>query len=155
VSLPSFNTSGDLPVGVHLTSLQEALSRFGVGSDQRKAVGLRLERLYQVACASGHLARFVVFGSFVTDKQQPNDVDVFLLMEDAFEASQLTGDSRILFDHAAAQDHFGASVFWLRRLAALQGEQAAIEDWQVKRGGGQRGIVEIITEFPCLPMTKS
>jgi hypothetical protein len=90
----------------------------------------------------------VVFGSFVTDKFEPNDVDVFLLMVDTFEASRLIGDSRLLFDHAAAQDHFGASVFWLRRFAALPSEQVAVEDWQVKRGGGRRGIVEIISEVP-------
>lgn len=148
MSLPPFDTSGDLPPGVHAITLREALARFGVGSAQRKAVALRLDRIYQLARTTGHLARFVVFGSFVTDKPEPNDVDVFLLMEDAFEASQLTGDLQILFDHAAAQDHFGASIFWLRRLAALQGQQAAVEDWQVKRGGGQRGIIEIISESP-------
>jgi hypothetical protein len=60
----------------------------------------------------------------------------------------LTSDAQLLFDHSAAQDHFGASVFWLRRLAALPNEQAAVEDWQVKRGGGQRGIIEIIPESP-------
>lgn len=32
------------------------------------AVGERLERIYHVAAATGHLARFIVFGSFVTDK---------------------------------------------------------------------------------------
>ena len=60
------------------------------------------------------------------------------------------GDSAAvyLFDHLAAQTHFGASVFWLRRFAALFGEQSAVEDWQVKRGGGQRGIIEIIAELP-------
>ena len=57
-----------------------------------------------------------------------------------------TGDARLLFDHAAAQAHFGASVFWVRHLAAWPGEEAAVEFWQVKRGGGWRGIVEIITE---------
>jgi hypothetical protein len=109
-------------------------------------VGLRLEHIYRVARASGHLARFVVFGSFVTDKPEPNDIDVFLLMEDNFDASQLTGAARLLYDHAAAQTHFGASVFWLRRLAALEGEPATVQYWQVKRGGGQRGIVEVIPE---------
>ena len=148
VSLLSFNDSGDLPVGVHPVTLREVLARFGAGSTQRKAVALRLDRVYQLARATGHLARFVVFGSFVTDKLEPNDVDVFLLMEDSFDTSQLTGDLQLLFDHAAAQDHFGASVFWLRRLAALQGEQAAVEDWQVKRGGTQRGIIEIVPESP-------
>jgi len=28
----------------------------------------------------------------------------------------------------------------------LDGEEKTIEDWQVKRDGGQRGIVEIIKE---------
>ena len=34
----------------------------------------------------------------------------------------------------------------MRRLAAFGDEEKAIEDWQVKRDGGQRGIVEIIKE---------
>ncbi|MBI3013573.1 MAG: hypothetical protein HYY65_00580 [Candidatus Tectomicrobia bacterium] len=105
---------------------------------------MRLERICQVARASGYLARLVVFGSFVTSEPEPNDVDVFLLMEDTFDASRLTGEARLLFDHAAAQAHFGGSVFWLRRVAALAGEQATIEYWQVKRGGGRRGVGEIV-----------
>ena len=64
----------------------------------------------------------MVFGSFVTDKPEPNDLDVFLLMEDTFDASTVEGETRLLFDHAAAQATFGASVFWLRRLAAWEGE---------------------------------
>ena len=67
-------------------------------------------------------------------------------MDDAFDASTLSGEAQLFFDHSAAQAHFGASVFWLRRLAAREGEQAAVEYWQVKRGGGERGIVEIIPE---------
>jgi hypothetical protein len=67
-------------------------------------------------------------------------------MADAFDASHLMGDARLLFEHGAAQAHVGASVFWVRHLAAWQGEQAAVEFWQVKRSGGRRGIVEIISE---------
>ena len=148
MALPPLTEGGDLPQGVHPTTLRDVLERFGVGSNQRKAVALRLERIYRASRASGHLARFVVFGSFVTDKPEPNDVDVFLLMEDTFDASKLEGETRLLFDHAAAQAAFGASVFWLRRLAAWEGETAAIESWQVKRGGDRRGIIEIIPEEP-------
>jgi hypothetical protein len=75
-------------------------------------------------------------------------VDVFMLMEDEFDADALTGEEKVLFDHPAAQAHFGASIFWLRRQAAFGGEQITVEYWQVKRGGGQRGIVEIISESP-------
>jgi hypothetical protein len=36
-------------------------------------------------------------------------------------------------------------VFRLRRAAALGGEKATIEHWQITRAGGQRGIVEVIS----------
>ena len=143
---PDFEPSGDLPPGIHRATLSEVLARLGAGTAQRRAVAYRLQRLYRVAQATGQVARLIVFGSFVTDKPAPNDVDVFLLMADSFDVSRLTGEARLLFDHPAAQAHFGASVFWLRRLAALGGEEAAIEYWQVKRGGGRRGIIEIIPE---------
>jgi hypothetical protein len=92
------------------------------------------------------LARFVVFGSFVSAKSEPADVDVFLLMENGFDVGQLGGESRILFEHAASQAYFGASVFWLRRLAALGGEEQTIAEWQIKRDGTRRGIIEIVEE---------
>jgi len=86
----------------------------------------------------------VVFGSFITGEPEPNDVDVFLLMEDSFDVDQTSDELRLLFEHSAAQAYFGASIFWLRRLAVISSEQAAIEDWQVKRDGTRRGIVEIV-----------
>ena len=148
MALPPLTDAGELPLGVHRASLREILDQFGVGSAQRKVLALRLGRVYRVAEATDHLARFVVFGSFVTNKPEPQDVDVFLVMEDTFDASRLAGDASLLFDHAAAQAHFGASVFWVRHRAAWPNEQAAVEFWQVKRGGGQRGVVEIIAEAP-------
>lgn len=146
MALSDFTQTGDLPPGIHRARLRETVERFGTTTPRRKVIALRLERIYRLAATTGHLARFVVFGSFVTAKPEPNDVDVFLLMADSFDVSQLIGEPRLLFDHPAAQAHFGASVFWMRRLAALNGEQAAVEYWQIKRDGTQRGIVEIIGE---------
>lgn len=87
-----------------------------------------------------------MFGSFVTNKPEPNDVDIFMLMEDAFDSAQLSGEEAIIFDNMAAQNSEGASVFWIRRLAAIGGEQAALEDWQIKRNRSRRGIVEVTTD---------
>jgi hypothetical protein len=109
-------------------------------------VAQRLERIYRLAAGTGQLARFVVFGSFASAKREPADVDVFLLMTDTFDMGRATGEARVLFDHAAAQAHFGASVFWLRRLAALGGEEQTIAGWQVKRDGTLRGIIEIVED---------
>src|SRR5438093_7724676 len=79
----------------------------------------------------------------VTAKSEPNDVDIFLLMEDSFDVRQVSSEARLVFDHAAAQNLLGASVFWIRRAAALGGEDATISHWQIKRDGNKRGIVEL------------
>jgi len=142
--LPPITETGDLESGVHRAKLDEVLTRFGRSSGTRRVVADRLERIYSTAMATGDVARFVVFGSFVTTKPNPNDVDVFLLMNDTFDVGALTGEARLLFNHSAADTYFGASVFWLRRTAAFGGEQAMIEYWQVKRDGTLRGIVEIV-----------
>jgi hypothetical protein len=146
VALPAFNEDGDLPPGVHGAPLSEVLERFGQGSVQRRAVADRLNRLYQLAASTGQLARFVVFGSFVTAKAEPNDIDIILLMEDTLDLAAVTGEAALVFQHLEAQARFGASVFWTRRSGAMGGEQAMIEYWQVRRQGGHRGIVEILPE---------
>jgi len=143
VTLPEFNEHGDLPVDLHVATLDEILSRFGKSTAQRVAVGDRLTRIHQLAVATGCVRRFVLFGSFVTAKPDPNDVDIFVVMDDGFDYSGTKGETRLLFEHGTAQSHFGASVFWLRQLAAYNGEDAAIADWQIKRDGTERGIVEI------------
>ena len=65
------------------------------------------------------------------------------MMEDSFDVDQLTGAATVVFRQSTAQNWLGASVFWLRRFAAIGGEQVAIEDWQFRRDGKRRGIVEV------------
>ncbi len=146
MTFPAFNEEGDPPPGVYQATLSNVLERFGQGSVQRRTVAARLIRLHQLAVSTGYLARFVVFGSFVTAKADPNDVDVILLMEDSFDLAAVTGEAALVFQHMEADAHFGASVFWTKRSGALGGEQAMIEYWQARRAGGQRGIVEIVGE---------
>ena len=143
MSLPSITETGDLPQGVYPASLQEVLNQFGQATIQRKLVGMRLKRVYELAAATGQMKRVIVFGSFLTAKPEPNDVDVFLVMHDTFDLTQVTGEARLIFDHPAAQAHFGTSIFWLRQLAALPNEDEAVLGWQLKRDGTRRGIVEV------------
>ena len=144
--LPAFNEDGDLPPGVHGATLSEVLTRFGQGSVQRGIVADRLTRIYQLAISTGQVTRVVVFGSFITAKAEPNDIDILLLMEDTFDLAVVTGEAAVVFQHLEAHVRFGASIFWTRRSGALGGEQAMMEYWQVRCEGGQRGIVEILPE---------
>jgi hypothetical protein len=103
---PGFDANGDMPPGVHQATLAEVVAHFGSGTPQRQRVARRLEHIYALAKASGHLARFMVFGSFVTGKPAPNDVDLFLLMEDSvlsrcYEPERLTHQQWV----------FGSDVF--------------------------------------------
>ena len=141
---PKFNNNGDLPRGIHKASLSDVIEHFGKGNFQRAILAQRLDRIYDIAVETGQTARFIIFGSFVTDKPNPQDLDIFLLMEDTFDIRQVAGEARIIFNHMAAQNYEGASIFWLRRVAALDGEDAAIEHWQIKRDGKKRGIVEVL-----------
>ena len=119
--LPGFTTTGDLPLGVHQATLQEVIARFGGSTAQRQVVAMRLQRVYNIARGTAALARFVICGSFITDKPAPNDVAVFMVME----------------------DHF-----WTKRSGIIGTEQEAIEDWQIKRDHSYRGIVEVVEEKP-------
>ena len=140
---PEFNDNGDLPAGIHQATLAEVLQHFGTGTIQRRLVAQRLARIYKLAKSTRQVARFVVFGSFVTAKPDPGDVDIFMLMENSFDSNQVRREAAIIFDHLAVQNVEGASVFWIRRLAAIDGEQKALEHWQIKRDNTRRGIVEV------------
>jgi hypothetical protein len=80
----------------------------------------------------------------VTAKPAPNDVDIFMLMDDTFDAQQVAGEAVLIFDHIAAQQAEGASIFWIRRQAAIGGEEAALQHWQITREQTTRGIVEVL-----------
>jgi hypothetical protein len=146
--LPDFLPDGNMPTGVYPVTMEEVANRFGHVNRTRQILFQRLVRILSLAQGTQYLGRFVVFGSFVTAKSEPNDLDVFMLMDDGFDASNLRGETQILFDHQAAEAHFGCSVFWVRRLAAFGGEQATVEHWQICRGGGLRGIIEIVEAPP-------
>ena len=141
---PAFDNNGDLPIGIHQATLTEILQHFGTGTEQRKRLGQQLERIYMLTSSTGQVARFVVFGSFVTAKPSPGDVDIFLLMEDSFDVAQVHGEASLVFDLQKAQRVLRASVFWIRKRGTIGGEQEMVEDWQIKRDNSRRGIVEVI-----------
>ncbi len=82
---PPFDDNGGLPLGIHQASISDVLQYFGTSNLQRQIVARRLERIHNLAQGTRQLARFVVFGSFVTAKPEPNDVDVFMLQRFALE----------------------------------------------------------------------
>jgi len=145
--LPKFNSIGDLPEGVHKASLDEVLARFGQGTPQRQLVTAKLLRVLEVAKRTGKLERFVIFGSYVTAKPAPNDVDVILVMGDDFLMLEYEEQTQRMFEHLSSQSEFGASIFWTHRSGVLlETLDEFIAHWQIKRDLSKHGIVELILE---------
>jgi predicted nucleotidyltransferase len=143
---PEFDSQGNLPAGVHRASLDEVIARFGHGTSQRQLVTKRLIRVYELANNTSKLKRFIIFGSYVTAKADPNDVDIILIMHDDFTQQECAVEARPLFDHLRAQQEFGASVFAIRpSQILLETVDSFITHWQIRRDNGRRGIVEVIS----------
>ena len=145
MALPEFNSQGDLPEGLHKATLAEVLARFGEGSPARQDVTATLQRIYELVTATGKLERFVIFGSYVTSKPKPNDVDIVLVMKDDFSLNACDEETRMLFDHQRAEGQVGASIFWLCPSILLRGSlEDFLAGWGIKRDLTQRGIVEVV-----------
>lgn len=142
--LPDFNEFGDLPAGHHSATLAEVVTRFGAGSAQRRVVSDRLQRLCQLATRTGFLDRLIVFGSYVSTADEPNDINVVLVMRNEFRSENCPPETAVLFDHARATNELGASIFWVRP-EMLLGEplEQFLTFWQTKRDGRRRGVVEV------------
>jgi hypothetical protein len=145
--LPASDSRGDLPEGVHKASLDEMVTRFGHGTSQRHLMPARLRRIYELARDTGKLERFVIFGSYVTAKLEPNDVDIILVVRDDFREQDYDPEVFPMFDHRRAQRELGASIFVIRP-AFLFGETVDdfIAYWQITRDMSRRGIVEVLVE---------
>lgn len=144
MALPAFNEFGDLPEGRHVVAFDDVLARFGTGSARRALLSDRLRRIRDLAVSTGQLDSLVIFGSFVSDVAEPNDVDVILVMRESFAPERCPKDALILFDHARADTELGASIFWVRP-EMLLGEtlDSFLSHWERKRDGRRRGILEI------------
>ncbi len=112
---------------------------------QRQLCTRRLQHIYQLAKQTGHLQHFIVFGSYVTAKPDPHDLDLILVMNDEFVLDECAIEARGLFDHAVAQARFGASIFCIRPALVLnETVDQFLQHWQIKRDGTRRGIIEVM-----------
>lgn len=142
--LPPFNNTGDLPPGIHAAAWSEVEHRLGVGSSARTRNIAKLRHLYELASRTGKLARFLVFGSFVSVTDSPRDVDVVLIMAPDFKLEEAPRECQTLFSHPDAEARFGGSVFWIREgMLPEDLIREFLDTWQIKHDGAKRGIVEI------------
>src|SRR5499426_1225223 len=123
--LPAFNPEGNLPEGLHLATADEVFARFATPSTRRQWLGEQLRRLLDLAQSTGHLARVFLWGSFVTSKEVPNDLDVLLVMDTGFAVEAVPAQAQVVFDYVQARLRFHADIFWTQASLDPQSTGAA------------------------------
>ena len=141
--LPGFTSEGDLPSGVHVVNWQEFEARFGAATSRRIWLFARLQSLVGLAATTGKLRRVFVWGSFVTTKPAPGDLDLLLIMAEDFEVEQIAMPAQAVFDSVQAKLRFESDVFWARASIGEEVLQLWLETYQTSRDFRKRGIVEL------------
>jgi hypothetical protein len=141
--LPDFTEDGLLPPGIHRTTLAEFERRFVyfAVSDRRFRLFDKLRVLHEEARRSGIVCRFLVAGSFVSSKPEPNDFDCILLLNPSLKVRALGAQEYNLVIPARARRIFGGDVFPVRE--GTPKAEELLEFFQFSRQGERIGIVEI------------
>jgi hypothetical protein len=141
--LPDFTANGLLPPGIHIATIDEFKARFVffARSDRRFRLFDKLLELYHEASRTGIVKRFLVGGSFVTAKAEPNDFDCILVMDPTIVERELLPMEYNLTSHAMTRRRFGGDVFSLREGTQVLDEY--LEFFQLTRSEERVGIVEI------------
>jgi hypothetical protein len=93
--IPAFGPDGYLPEGLHPATEAEVTFRFGSATPRRRRLILRLRRWVSLAREVG-VRRFLVDGSFVTAKTEPDDIDAVVLLPPDFQARVERNDDAAL-----------------------------------------------------------
>ena len=106
--------------------------------------GERLRSLLALAKSTGQLARVFLWGSFVTSKEVPNDLDVLLVMGTEFAIEGGPASAQVVFDHVQARLRFQADVFWTKASLDPLVLHLWLDTYQTGKDFTRRGIVEVL-----------
>ncbi|HVF49359.1 MAG TPA: hypothetical protein VNA19_04690 [Pyrinomonadaceae bacterium] len=141
--LPDLNENGDLPEGIHRGTVEDVLYRFGSATLRRAWLSERFRELLEMARNTNKLRQIFLWGSFVTSKPFPRDIDVFLVMAEDFTVEIVAEDQKMLFNHSQANLRFASDVFWMNA-ASQEAIELSLDTFQTRRDGQRRGIVEVV-----------
>lgn len=78
--LPELREDGKLPAGEHSASFDALAARFGGPSQTRRRLTRALENLLPALEGVAH--EIYIFGSYVTEKLAPEDLDIFIILRE-------------------------------------------------------------------------
>lgn len=72
--IPNLGLQGELPPGIYVATMQEVEDVFGSSNGRRKLLMNGLKKA-SLLLKRGNVSEIFIDGSFITDKEEPNDID--------------------------------------------------------------------------------
>ena len=105
--LPDFTPDGYLPHGIYAASLAEVVKRFGTASPARNRQAELLRQIVEAAKNYPTIKRVLLWGSFITTKLEPADLDYSIIVSIDHGQTILHSDHRRFFRPLEARVYYG------------------------------------------------
>jgi len=126
-----------------LLTLAEIRQRYGTHTARRQFLWQRLQTIVQLLAATGALRRLYLFGSFVTEKPNPGDLDCLAVMASGFTTAHLTPALMTVFQHDVCRLYYQADVFWITEAVGQEHLEALLAVFARDRSGNPQPLVEV------------
>jgi hypothetical protein len=126
-----------------VASVEEIRARFGCGTPRREFLFQQFQAVLHRLRATGHVNQIYLFGSFVTGKEYPNDIDLLVIMSAAFSTASLSGKDLDVFQHDVCRILFNADVFWLTDSVGADRIEDLLDVFSRNREGQAQPIIEV------------
>ena len=128
---------------IQTAPLQEIGKRFGTATPRRQFLFARLQALVNDLVSTGSVKHMYLFGSFVTGKPLPNDIDLFVVMEAGFTTAPLSRRALEPFQHGLCKIRYHADLFWVTEAIGAEQIDDLLEVFSRDRQRQLQLVVEV------------
>gem|GEM_PF-2491107 len=126
-----------------IASLDDLRIRFGTSTPRRQFLFRQLELIIDQLRATRSLKQVYLFGSFVSGKASPNDIDLLVIMNAGFSTAQLGGKVLELFQHDVCRIRYHADLFWVTEAVGKARIDDLLEVFSRDRDGRAQSVIEV------------
>jgi Polymerase beta, Nucleotidyltransferase len=126
-----------------IVSVDEIGKRFGVNTPRRQFLFRQMQRVVTQLLSTGSVKQIFIFGSFVTGKAVPNDIDLFVVMSEGFSTEYLRGRILDVFRHDICRIRYHADVFWVTEAVGADQINDVLNVFSRDRDGRDQLIFEV------------
>jgi predicted nucleotidyltransferase len=126
-----------------IASLDDLKIRFGTGIPRRQFLFRQLEIVIDQLLITRSVKQIYLFGSFVSGKASPNDVDLLVVMNAGFSTTQLGGKVLELFQHDVCRIRYDADLFWVTEAVGHARIEDLLEVFSRDREGQAQSVIEV------------